>query len=277
MLASRPAFIIAISVMVIAGRGESEPVPFASLSVPLQNAVKLQSSLGPPASIDRTVEDGDTNYDVVFNKTGTERHLTFDSDAKLTWYQVSAAELPGAIRDIIHAEFKNLNPVEYYRVTEDDDPYYDIEIAAGNATNSLSVAANGRWWSLEIDAANAPAPVRAFIERTFGKNGCDFIEKTKEDGKIYYEAEGDLRGQPIHLDIAANGTLVAREEEVGIDNVAPPARKTLDEHFKEADIISITRRTENNDITFEVEADGHGQTIKMIVGRGGRIRSQTRY
>ena len=42
-------------------------------------------------------------------------------------------------------------------MTEDDDPYYDLEIPAGNTTNSLSVAANGRWWSLEIDAADAPA------------------------------------------------------------------------------------------------------------------------
>jgi len=136
----------------------------------------------------------------------------------------------------------------------------------------LSIAENGRWWSLDIEIGDTPAPVRAFIERQFRKNGCDDISRTKEDGKIYYEAEGDINNHTVHFDLAEDGKVIAREDEVTFEQVAPPAQKTIEAHFTVAEIVSITRRAEDNSVTFEVEADHNGQTVKMIVGRGGRIR-----
>lgn len=265
--------IVVFAAVAVASRLEAEQVPLSALSGKLQDAVKAESSLGVVTGVERKVEDDETNYDVVFKTDAEERRLTFTSVGKLIWFQVFETDLPSAVRQIVKTDFKDAKPVEFYRVTEDEEPYYDLEIPAGNSTNSLSVDANGRWWSLDIEIADAPAPVREFVEREFGVDGYDSISKTKEGGKIYYEADGELNHHNVHLEIAPDGKLIAREDEVRLAQVAPPARKAISEHFTEQEITSITRRAENNEVTFEVEANRNDQTIKMTVGRGGRIRN----
>lgn len=269
-----PAIVVIVTIA-FSSQLEADPVPLSALPSKLQEAVKAESSLGLVTGVERTVEDGETNYDVIFKKDEVERRLTFTSEGGVIWFQVSETDLPRAVRQIVNTEFKDIKPVGFFRVTEDEEPYYDLEIPAGNSTNSLSVAANGRWWSLDIEIADVPAPVRAFIESEFGPDGYDSICKTKEGGQIYYEAEGELNKHNVHLQIAPDGKLISREDEVKLEEVAPPARKTISEHFSENEIVSITRHAENNDVTFEVEASRDGKTIKMTVGRGGRIRPQS--
>lgn len=264
--------IAVLAAITICSRLEAEPVPLSALSGKLQEAINAQSTLGSVTGVERTVEDGETNYEVVFKKDAEQRRLTFASEGKVIWFQVFENDLPSAVRQILSADFKDSKPVEFYRVTEDEEPYYDLEIPAGGSTNSLSVDANGRWWSLDTEIADTPAPVRALIEREFGPDGYDSISKTKENGQIYYEADGELNSHDVHLEIAPDGKLIAREDEVKLAQVAPPARKTISEHFSESEIVSITRRVEGNDVTFEVEARHGGRTVNLTVGRGGRIR-----
>lgn len=268
-LLALPAIVVALNA---ANALQADPVPLTSLSSRLQQAVNAQSSLGTVSSVDQLAEDGETNYDVIFKKDGAERTLTFTSEGKVTWFQVSEHDLPGGVHRILNADFKDAKPVAFFRVTEDEEPYYDVEIPAGDSTNSLSVDASGRWWSLDIEITDTPAPVRTFIEHEFGPDGWDSLCKTKEDGQIYYEADGELNKHDVHLEIAPEGRLIAREDDVKLAQVAPPARKTIGEHFSESEIVSITRRAEGNDVTFEVKAHRNGQTVKLTVGRGGRVR-----
>lgn len=258
---------VAILNQVIAG-----PVALIDLPDKVHEAVTVKSSMGLVGDIERTVEGDETNYEVGFKEGEVERRLTFSSEGKVTWTQVFEADLPAAVRQILNAEFKDVKPVGFYRVTEDEEPYYDLEIPAGSSTNSLSVAENGRWWSLEIEVADVPAPVRATIERELGLGNYDSISKTKEDGKFFYEAEG-TRG--AHLDIAPDGKVISREDEVTLEQVTPAARKTISARFNATQITSITRHSENNDVTFEVEANQNGKTINLTVGHGGRIRPQS--
>ncbi|HXF11101.1 MAG TPA: PepSY-like domain-containing protein [Desulfuromonadaceae bacterium] len=265
-------WIIAVILSLPAANLKAGPVPLTSLPAKLQDGIKGQSALGTVAGIDQTIDDNETNYDVVFKKGAAERTLTFTPAGKVTSFQIFETNLPSFVVQMLNTDFKGMKPVEIYRVTEDDKPYYDLEIRSGNSTNSLSIAESGHWWSLDIGIEDAPAPVRTFIERRFAKDGYDSISRTKEDGKIYYEAEGDINNHAVHFDITEDGRQIAREEEVTFEEVTPPAQKTIQAHFTPAEITSITRRTENNDVTFEVEADHNGQAVSMIVGHGGRIR-----
>src|SRR5581483_7040078 len=146
----------------------------------LQDGIKHESSLGSVTSIDRTIDDDETNYDVVFKNGDGERTLTFTPAGKITWYQISETNLPSFARQILNTDFKGVQPVEIYRVTEDEEPYYDLEMPADNSTNSLSIAESGRWWNLDLDLKDTPAGVRTFVERVFKKGGCDSISRTSE-------------------------------------------------------------------------------------------------
>jgi uncharacterized membrane protein YkoI len=186
---------------------------------------------------------------------------------------VFEAGLPSAVRQIVSTEFKGVKPVESYLMTEDAEPYYDLEIPIGSATNTLSVAVNGSWWSLDIELAAAPAPVQTTIKHELGALDSDSISKTTEDGKLYYEAEATSKdGRDINLHIAPDGKLIFREDEVTLAQATPPAQKTIKAQFKDGQIDSITRHTENGDVTFDVEAHLNGKAIEMTVGHGGRIR-----
>ena len=263
---------VIVAAVAILNQVIAEPVALIDLPGRVHEAITAKSSMGLVGNIERTVEDDETNYEVVFKKGEVERRLTFSSEGKVTWTQVFEADLPPTVRQTFNSEFKDARPVEFYRVTEDEEPYYDLEIPAGKSTNSLSVAENGRWWSLEIEVADVPALVRATLERELGPGNCDSISKTKEDGKIYYEAEG-TRG--AHLDIAPDGKVISREDEVTLEQVTPAARKTISAHFSATQIVRLTKHSENNDVTFEVEASQNGKTVNLTVGHGGRIRPQS--
>jgi uncharacterized membrane protein YkoI len=265
-----------LAVVAIIGQVKAGPVTLSALTSKVQEAIKSQSAIGSVIGIDETTENGEKSYDVVFTKNGVERTLTFSEEGKVIRTQVFETNLPPVVRQIVSTEFKGIKPVEYYRVTKDEEPYYDLEIPGGNATNSLSVAENGRWWSLDIGLADVPAPVRTIIERELGAGDYDSICKTKEDGKLYYEAETTAKdGHDINLNITPDGNLIFREDEVTLAQASPAAQKTIRAQFKEDQIDSITKHAENGGVTFEVEAHRDGKTIEMSVGRAGRIRQQT--
>jgi len=87
------------------------------------------------AGIDQTIEDNETNYDVVFISGDVQRTLTFTPAGKISWFQIFDTNLPSFARQILNTDFKSVKPVEIYRVTEDEEPYYDLEIPSGNSTN----------------------------------------------------------------------------------------------------------------------------------------------
>ena len=251
-------------------------VTLSTLTSKVQEAIESRSAIGSVTGIYETMEDGENNYVVVFTRDGVERTLTFSEDGKVIRTQTFETNLPPVVRRIISAEFTDIKPVRFYRVTEDEDPYYDLAIPGGNATNSLRVSENGRWWSLDVELADVPAPVRTTIERELGAGEYDSISKTKVEGTLYYEADDTAKdGHDINLNIATDGKLIFREDEVTLAQVTSAAQKTINTQFKADQIDSITKHSENGDVTFEVEAHRNGKTIEMSVGHGGRIRQQT--
>ena len=257
-------------------RVKAGPVTLSTLTSKVQDAIQSRSAIGSVTGIDETMEDGKKSYDVVFTRDGVERTLTFSEEGKVIRTQTFETNLPPVVRQIISAEFTDIKPVRFYRVTEDEDPYYDLVIPGGNATNSLRVAENGRWWSLDVELADVPAPVRTTIERELGAGEYDSISKTKEDGTLYYEADDTATdGHDINLNIATDGKLIFREDEVKLAQVTSAAQKTINAQFKADQIDSITKHVENGDVTFEVDAHRDGKIIEMTVGHGGRIRQQT--
>ena len=272
------AIILALTVdfalRLLSSRANGKEVPLASLPEKTQQAVKVQVGKGALIRIEEDLDDGGKSYDVVFKRDNAERTLTFAEDGKLIHAQVLETELPALVSRVLHAEFKEVKPVEIYRVTEDNDPYFQFEFG-GSSTNSLYIAESGRWWSLEISSGDAPAPVLAAIKQELGAGDLGSLSKTKEDGKVYFEVEtGTKDGRDLTLNISPEGTIVSREEEVALNQIPAPAQKPIHARVGDGKLVSLTKRTVADGFVFDVEAKRNGKTIEFTVGPHGRIRTE---
>jgi hypothetical protein len=64
-----------------------------------------------------------------------------------------------------------------------------------------------------VALANVPAPVRATLEREAGGAAIGEIERETEGGRTVYEAEVMRDGKKREISVAADGTVVADDEE----------------------------------------------------------------
>src|SRR5436189_264144 len=74
-------------------------VQLKELPANIQQAIKAQLANGTLDNIEKTFDEGETNYDVTFTKKdGQERSFTIDSKGTLTSVQVALAEVPASVR-----------------------------------------------------------------------------------------------------------------------------------------------------------------------------------
>jgi uncharacterized membrane protein YkoI len=273
ILLSQTVVSVVLLQMACTSQAETKVVPLSSLTEKLQEAVKRQVGSSSLTRVEIATEEDEKTFEVVFQRDGKERTATLSDDGKVISTRVFETELPPTVRQILDAEFKDLKPAEIYHVTEDEDPYFEFN-PGGNATNSLYIAEAGAWWSLEISPGEAPAPVRATMQKELGPGNHGSLSKTKEGGKIYYEVETTTKDDhDLTLNIAPDGKLLSREEEVDLTQVTPEARKTIQTRVVAGKLLSLTKRTTDKGEVFDVEVERDGRKTEFTVGPRGRIRN----
>jgi uncharacterized membrane protein YkoI len=109
---------------------------------------------------------------------------------------------------------------EIVKVEQDEEKQkvsYEAKIKTKSGVTEVTVDANGKLLSLEdvIAVADAPAAVRAAIEKEAAGGTVEKVERVKEGGKTTFEAVIASKGKREEIVFSETGNVVGRESKTG--------------------------------------------------------------
>jgi uncharacterized membrane protein YkoI len=239
----------------------------------VQQTVKTQLGNGKIEQIEQTTADGKTFYEIDLTKSGTTRSLTVDAEGHLLRLQLPLTETPAAVQKVIKSELGKNKLGDIDRTSEDGETLYIADLIAPDGdSRSLSVAEDGKWYSLELSLGDAPGPVQKTIRNHLGKRGSlDELARVHDDGDLYYEAEIILDTREITLTIGPRGRVLSEEEEVNFKDVPAAVQKAINSNLGGARLATITKVTEGREITYEIEATKNSKDLNFAVAANGEF------
>jgi len=222
--------------------------------------------------IEQTRSPENTFYEVQVTKAGTTRSLTVDAQGKLIRAQVALVETPPAVQKVINANLGKNKLGDIDRTSEQGETIYDVDlIGSDSESRGLSVAEDGKWFSLELPLSDAPGPVQKTVRNHLGKGKLEELAKVNDDGDVYFEADISMDGREITLTIGPRGKLLSEEEEVALKDVPQPVQKVIKSNLGTARLGSITKVTEDRTTTYEVEGTRDGKELTFTVAVDGKF------
>ena len=124
-----------------------------------------------------------------------------------------------------------------------------------------------------LELADLPSAVQETVKRELGSAHIDEIERDTEDGKVVYEVEAETAdGREIELEVAEDGTLLEKGEEVRLTEVPAAVRATIERELGGVSPEKIERETEKGTVCYEVEAEtADGREIELEIAEDGTL------
>ena len=120
------------------------------------------------------------------------------------------AKLPAAVKATVEAESKGATVKGISSEKENGKTVYELETLVNGRTRDLMIDAAGKVYIVEeqLDAANAPAPVRSALE---AKGKIVVLESVMRNGKTTYEGQVQPKtGKKFAVELNADGTPVKK-------------------------------------------------------------------
>ncbi len=265
------AALLILSSLVVPAK-EPEGITFSELPPRAQQTIKAELKGAQLGEIEAASADGKTSYDVLLAKGEASRHLTVDAQGNLIRAQVALTETPAAVQKVIRSQLGKNKLGDIDRTSEEGETIFAVDLVAPNGdARSLSVAEDGKWFSLELPLSETPGPVQKTIRSHLGKGKLEEISKVHDDGDVYYEAEISMGGKAITLTIGPRGRVLSEEEEVSLKELPDAVQKAVKANLGAGQLTSITKVTEGREITYEVEAIKAGKELSFAVAGDGKF------
>ncbi|MBN2559608.1 MAG: PepSY-like domain-containing protein [Phycisphaerae bacterium] len=134
----------------------------------------------------------------------------------------------------------------------------------------------GRGWASgndeeRVSIDQVPAAVKATILKEAKNGTIKGIERETEKGQTVYEAEIIIDGKEIEIEVAADGTLLEREEEVSLDEVPAAVKATILKEAKGAAITEVERESSKGKTFYEAEWVEGGKEVEIKVAADGTL------
>jgi uncharacterized membrane protein YkoI len=185
------------------------------------------------------------------------------------------ADLPEAVQKTVKRELGSARVDEIERDTDDGKVVYKIEAETADGREiELEVAEDGMLLEKEeeVRLTDVPAAVRATIERELGAVRPEKIERKSEEGTVHYEVDAETTDdREIDLEVAEDGRLLEKQEEVRLTDVPAAVRATIERELGGVRPEEVQRVTEEGTIHYEVEAEVSGKDIELEIGADGTL------
>jgi hypothetical protein len=164
------------------------------------------------------------------------------------------ADLPPAVQETVKKELGSARIDEIERDTEDGREI-DLEVAKDGTLLERKE---------EVRLTDVPAAVRAAIERELGSVRPEKIKRCTEEGTVQYEVDAETAdGREIDLEVAEDGRLLEKQEEVRLTDVPTAVGATIERELGGVSPEQVERVTEKGVIHYEVEAEVSGKEIEL--------------
>jgi uncharacterized membrane protein YkoI len=189
---------------------QSQVIKLEEAPAAVQKTIHEQSEgKGRIGDIERTTEDGETNYDVELIKNRSKRNFRVAPDGKLASWQVFMRELPEPARKTIREQSAKGELMQVDRVLEDGKVNFEATMKLNGRESTFTVSQDGKLIAVELQWAETPAKVQAGIQKQAAGAVIKSIEKNTEDedGDISYDVEVLKDGKKISFSMDAEGNL----------------------------------------------------------------------
>jgi len=126
-----------------AGELLDEQVFLEETPAAVQKIIKDTVGAGKLGEIDKSVEDGQTEFDVEMTSAAAKRHFTVGADGKLLSREISLADAPAPVQKTLQAELKGAKIETIELNFEEDPPSYEIDATRAGKSVELTIAPDG--------------------------------------------------------------------------------------------------------------------------------------
>lgn len=177
------------------------------VSAAIQNTIQAHLGDGKLQRIDRTLEEGETFFEVEFRKNGRDRSISISPEGKLVGAQVFLDELPPPAQKSIQSQTATGKLDRIDRTVEDGEVFYEIEWTQAGRDREFSVDGTGKIRSVRVAPAETPEPVRKAINGVLSKAALVRIDKIFDSDGTSYEVALLRQGKKVVLSIDEDGTV----------------------------------------------------------------------
>lgn len=239
--------------------------------VAVQKTIRAQLGNGRLRSVDAEEEDGEVTYDVEMVRDGRTRSISVAADGRLLDAEVFLEELPAVVREAIKKKAGTSTLGEIDKSVSDDGASYDVEIIGGGKTRTLTIDQEGKLTSEEIFLAELPESFQTTVQKEIGKGTLEEITRSLDSGEILYDVDLETKGGNQTLTFDSKGTLLSKEEEIGLTAVPESLQKQIQTLSARGKLVTISKVTENDNVSFDVDIRVNGKVISYTIGANGKL------
>ncbi|MCX6602238.1 MAG: hypothetical protein NTV52_01445 [Acidobacteria bacterium] len=134
----------------------------------------------------------------------------------------------------------------------------------------LVAAVAGLATAKSIDVKKLPPAVQKTVQEQTKGAEIKNISKEKEKGAWQYEVETMRNGKHRDFNVAADGTLIVVEEEVGIGDIPAAAKAAIEKKVGTGKLTTVEAVTKGGTTVYEgIYTDKRGKKIEVVVKADG--------
>jgi len=240
----------------------------------VQKTIQAQAAGWQLEGIDKSLEPGDTSYDVEASKGAVTQDFTVDDDGTLLSIALAPDQVPDAVASAIQVQAHGAQVDSIDKDLDDTDLTYDVEVDAGGLTRSFSLAADGTLISAQVALGETPAPVHATIAAQAAGSAVKSIDENfdPDNGNTFDVVTAGANGAGKSFTVGADGTL--QSVEVTLNEIPAKARNTIENQIGGGKILRIDQalvEKAKGVLPYDVEGRKDGKPFDFSVGPKGRF------
>jgi uncharacterized membrane protein YkoI len=148
--------------------------------------------------------------------------------------------------------------------------YIMVRFAALIVALALATSSNAKTDEMS-DVSKLPKAVQKTVKEQVADGKIMKMRKETVEGGIAYGVECSKDGRKWQIEVAPDGKLLLRAEEVALTNLSAVVQKAIQKSAANGKIESIADVTEDGQSYYEAAVSFNGQEKTFIVGPGGKL------
>jgi hypothetical protein len=126
----------------------------------------------------------------------------------------------------------------------------------------------------QVAMKDLPSAVRAAAEKAIEGGSLKRVVVEKEDGQIAYSVEAMMGGNTKEFTFAADGTLLAEEEDVTFAKLPEAVRAAAEKYFGGSRDLRASKEIAKNVTSYEIEGHKGGKKVSAHFSAAGALLDQ---
>jgi uncharacterized membrane protein YkoI len=213
---------------------------------------------------------GDT-FDVEMTRGGTNRTFSVDESGVLLEIQVFLPEIPPSVLKTIQAKVGRASLGDITRAIDEGEVTYKVEMTNAGRARDFTVSTNGELLDEQVFLDEIPAAVQKAVQAQAKRGHLGEINKSTEDGEIYYEVNLRIGPNAHAVTFDAAGVFQSEEANVAWAELPPLVKRALKPQQGAAVVADITRETDGTNVTYEIILSDEGVHRTLVFKPDGAI------